>query len=154
MLRCFIEALKQEVERRGLEPKSMDWYLLYFVKNSHVPSFNRVIRDCYLRYLEVLEEMNSARQGTVSDTSGININLAQGDPDLDNLVARAVAAGDIFRELHYAEALKSLNTASKDTVPDTSSVDIGFTHEYSDLDDLVVRAVVAGDIFRYLHRGL
>ena len=88
VLRTAIYQLQSVAKKQGKEPRPMDWYICFLVKNSFRPDLISLIADAYHEYMSILAEAGSAGKGSRSDTSGPDINLVQGDPEMDELLAQ------------------------------------------------------------------
>ena len=88
VLRGVIGVLQEITKQQGKELHPMDWYLCYLAENNCNRELNRLIADVYQEYLSILAEAGSAGKGSKSDTSGPDINLVQGDPEMDELLAQ------------------------------------------------------------------
>lgn len=88
VLKGVIGVLQEITKQQGKELHPMDWYLCYLADNNCNRKLIRIIAGAYQEYLSILAEASSAGKGSKSDTSGPDINLAQGDPEMDELLAQ------------------------------------------------------------------
>ena len=88
VLRGVIWVLQHITKQQGKELHPMDWYLCYLADNNCNRALIRIIVDAYQEYQSILAEAGSVGRGSKSDTSGPDINLVQGDPEMDELLAQ------------------------------------------------------------------
>lgn len=91
VLKGVIGVLQEITKQQGKELHPMDWYLCYLADNNCNRKLIRIIAGAYQEYLSILAEAGSAGKGSKSDTSGSGINLVQGDPEMDELLAQQQA---------------------------------------------------------------
>lgn len=91
VLKGVIGVLQEITKQQGKELHPMDWYLCYLADNNCNRELIRIIAGAYREYLSILAEANSAGKGSKSSTSGSDINLVQGDPEMDELLAQRQA---------------------------------------------------------------
>lgn len=91
VLKGVIGVLQEITKQQGKELHPMDWYLCYLADNNCNRKLIRIIAGAYQEYLSILAEASSAGKGSKPDTSGSDINLVQGDPEMDELLAQRQA---------------------------------------------------------------